>query len=50
MQPAPEQVLSLIVERVRQTLDSVGEGSPYYADPDSGEWITTDDGNWCGGH
>jgi len=50
MQPAPKRALSLIIERVRQMLDSPGEGFPYYADPDSGEWVTMDDGNWCGSH
>lgn len=23
---------------------------PYHADPKTGEWVTADDGDWCGGH
>jgi unsaturated chondroitin disaccharide hydrolase len=42
--------LSLLVERVRSTLGGIDDGFPYVADPDTGEWTVTADGNWCGGH
>jgi len=42
--------LDLLVERVERTLDATGEAFPYYADPATGAWTTTEDGNWCGGH
>jgi unsaturated chondroitin disaccharide hydrolase len=44
------EALSLLVDRVGTTLDSTGDAFPYHADPDTGEWTTTADGNWCGGH
>jgi unsaturated chondroitin disaccharide hydrolase len=28
----------------------VGPDFPYIADPETGEWTTTANGNWCGGH
>lgn len=39
-----------ITDRVDDTLSATGDAFPYYADPETGEWTTTDDGNWCGGH
>lgn len=44
------EALELLVERVGTTLDETGDAFPYYADPDTGEWTTTENGNWCGGH
>lgn len=41
---------SLLVERVRSTMEQVGEDFPYVADGLTGEWHVTDNGNWCGGH
>lgn len=38
-----------MVERVGQTARQIGENFPYYAD-DSGNWIATSNGDWCGGH
>lgn len=50
----PEQdlecALGAVVERVRRTLEDVGGAFPYFADPETGEWTTTQNGNWCGGH
>ncbi|WP_436926149.1 glycoside hydrolase family 88 protein [Halosimplex amylolyticum] len=46
----PAAALDAIVERVRTTHDAVGREFPYVADPQTGEWTTTPDGNWCGGH
>lgn len=42
--------LDLLCERVLTTRASVGDAWPYYADPETGEWVTTDDGDWCDGH
>lgn len=39
-----------MTDRVRTTLEEIGEEFPYFADPDTGEWTTTPNGNWCGGH
>lgn len=44
------QARSLLVDRVRTTLEQIGTAFPYIADPETGEWRVTDDGNWCGGH
>jgi unsaturated chondroitin disaccharide hydrolase len=41
---------SLLVERTASTLEQVEEGFPYVADPDTGVWEVTANGNWCGGH
>lgn len=45
-----EAALARIVDRVADTLEATGDSFPYYADPETGAWTTTDDGNWCGGH
>ncbi len=39
-----------MMERVVSTHDRVDGAFPYFADPATGTWTTTDDGNWCGGH
>jgi unsaturated chondroitin disaccharide hydrolase len=41
--------LERLCARVLQTHKEVGEAWPYYADPFSGIWETTSDGDWCGG-
>ncbi len=45
-----ERALDALVDRVDATLSAIGDAFPYFADPDTGEWTTTPDGNWCGGH
>jgi unsaturated chondroitin disaccharide hydrolase len=45
-----EQALDLLCERVLSTRAAIGDQWPYHADPDSGEWTTVDDGDWCAGH
>lgn len=45
-----EAALSAMTDRVGATLAETGDRFPFVADPDTGEWETTDDGNWCGGH
>lgn len=42
--------LDALLARVDSTLSQTSEAFPYFADPTTGEWVTTDDGNWCGGH
>jgi len=44
------EALAAMVDRVEATLEATGERFPFVADPDTGEWETTVDGNWCGGH
>lgn len=40
-----------MLSRTSQTLKELGPTEfPLVVDPDTGEWETTDDGNWCGGH
>jgi unsaturated chondroitin disaccharide hydrolase len=39
-----------LVSRVVETRRLVGEAWPYHADPLTGRWETTADGDWCGGH
>lgn len=39
-----------VLHRVDRTLDATGDRFPLFADPATGEWETTADGNWCGGH
>ena len=43
--------LDAIVDRVDSTQRDLGtESFPFVADLETGEWETTDAGNWCGGH
>lgn len=42
--------LSAILDRVETTLSETGEAFPLVADPETGVWETTTDGNWCAGH
>lgn len=45
-QPAIDRMLV----RVRDTGRRVTEGFPHWADPETGEWVTTPDGDWTGGY
>ena len=45
-----KRTLNALVGRVDATLAATDDAFPYFADPDTGEWTTTPDGNWCGGH
>lgn len=42
--------LDHLLQRVRSTRDQIDGAWPYHADPNTGVWATTDDGDWCGGH
>ncbi len=43
-------LLGDLLARVDETRDQIGQAWPYHADPQTGVWQTTDDGDWCGGH
>ena len=38
-----------MLTRVRDTAGRVGDGFPHWADPESGRWTVTADGDWTGG-
>lgn len=42
-------VVESILERIDTTAHQVAGAFPHYADPSTGSWTTTDDGNWTGG-
>lgn len=42
--------LDAIMFRTRKTLHRINGLFPYYANQKTGEWHTTEDGNWCAGH
>ena len=42
--------LERLIRRVRTTLSQCGERFPYAADPVTGVWSTTEDGDWAGGY
>lgn len=44
------ELLGALLARVGETQAAIGARWPYHADPASGAWETTDDGDWCGGH
>ena len=44
------RALDLLIERVLSTRAAIGEAWPYHADPETGAWTTTEDGDWCAGH
>src|SRR5690348_163519 len=46
---AIDQVLARMLARVRDTAAHVGTSFPHWADPQSGRWTTTTDGDWTGG-
>ncbi|MFB6106421.1 MAG: glycoside hydrolase family 88 protein [Halobacteriaceae archaeon] len=50
MTRSEREARDLLVERVGTTLAETGTDFPYYADAETGEWVTTENGNWCGGH
>jgi len=44
-----EPALRLLLDRVEQTVEPVGDRFPLFADPDTGTWTTTARGSWAGG-
>jgi unsaturated chondroitin disaccharide hydrolase len=49
MKPRWRECLDLLAERVLSTRAAIGEAWPFYADPATGAWTTTADGDWCAG-
>jgi unsaturated chondroitin disaccharide hydrolase len=43
------EAIERMLVRVRDTAERVGDGFPHWADPESGEWTVTGDGDWTGG-
>jgi unsaturated chondroitin disaccharide hydrolase len=39
-----------MLTRIRDTAAQVKDGFPHWADPETGRWTTTPDGDWTGGH
>ena len=44
------EAIDRMLTRVRDTSSRVRSGFPHWADPDTGEWTTTPDGDWTGGY
>jgi len=44
-----KQTIEGLTDRARYTLEQRLTGFPHYADTDTGEWTTTEDGFWTGG-
>lgn len=48
--PSPwRHAAEAVLERLDVTLGEVRDGFPFYADPDTGRWVVSSDGNWTGG-
>jgi len=45
-----QKALDRLSLRVQTTHDAAGAEWPYHADPATGKWELTHDGDWCGGH
>lgn len=43
------EAINRMLTRVRDTAGRIGEGFPHWADPQSGQWTVTADGDWTGG-
>ncbi|MGA8568098.1 MAG: hypothetical protein WB580_09935 [Candidatus Binataceae bacterium] len=43
------EAIDRMLTRVRDTAGRVGDGFPHWADPESGRWTVTADGDWTGG-
>jgi unsaturated chondroitin disaccharide hydrolase len=46
---AYNEAIDRMLTRVRDTAGRVGDGFPHWADPQSGRWTVTADGDWTGG-
>ncbi|MFE5972958.1 sugar ABC transporter permease [Streptomyces sp. NPDC056460] len=44
-----DEALGLVLGRVAETVEQVGDRFPLYADPADGRWTTTGRGSWTGG-
>jgi unsaturated chondroitin disaccharide hydrolase len=43
------EAIGRILERMKDTRERVGKEYPHWADPETGKWTTTVDGDWTGG-
>ncbi|MGA7761174.1 MAG: hypothetical protein WCA59_05460 [Candidatus Binataceae bacterium] len=43
------EAIDRMLTRMRDTAGRVGDGFPHWADPESGRWTVTADGDWTGG-
>lgn len=48
--PSDTEAYQRIINRIGTTLEETRSAFPYIADPNTGTWTVTDNGNWCGGH
>ena len=48
--PEWQAALDALCDRVLQIRGQVGDRWPYHCDPETLQWDTTEDGDWCGGH
>lgn len=44
------QAIDRMLARIRDTAAQVTDGFPHWADPETGHWTTTPDGDWTGGY
>lgn len=44
------EAIQRVLARIEDTARRVGDRFPHWADTDTGEWITTADGDWTGGY
>lgn len=44
------QAIDRMLERAQDTASRATEGLPHWADPETGRWTTTPEGDWTGGH
>jgi unsaturated chondroitin disaccharide hydrolase len=44
------QAIDRMLARVQDTMARGNEGFPHWADPETGQWTTTPDGDWTGGY
>ncbi len=45
-----DQAIERVLGRIQDTGRRVREGFPHWADPETGDWVTTPDGDWTGGY
>ncbi|UVO35864.1 glycoside hydrolase family 88 protein [Bradyrhizobium arachidis] len=50
MQRSWDEAIDLMRERIEGTIRQVNEGFPHWADPHTGIWRTTENGDWTGGY
>jgi len=48
--PRWNDAIDRMLTRIRDTAGRVREGFPHWADPETGAWTTTRDGDWTGGY